>query len=240
MNTKLNPNEPWVCAGYGRCYKDADPTSTPECSCGTEMYTGPRCEFNITDPKDVAWSECNLQCSNDGICLKGAVKPIAEIFIPFIEGTKKSGLFDYETPEFEYCYCPDGFFGVQCDKQYDICGRRDHICFHGSKCKNDGGEWGCDCEGTESAGLYCQYKATDDCGDGDLELFCTNKATCTLDSSSNAVCACSEGWEGSKCETEVKLASTSGGGDEWSSASVAGRLVSMLSIAVLSIALVIV
>mmetsp|Transcript_6894 Transcript_6894/g.16019 ORF Transcript_6894/g.16019 Transcript_6894/m.16019 type:complete len:960 (+) Transcript_6894:239-3118(+) len=240
-NSKMNPNEPWTCAGYGRCYKEeGGPTSTPQCYCGSDMFTGPRCEFNKDDPKDVAWSQCSLQCSNDGICLKGAAKPIAEIFIPFVEGTKKSGLFDYQTPDFEYCYCPDGFFGVQCDKQYDICGNKDHICFHGSKCKNDGGEWGCDCAGTESAGLYCQYKSTDDCGDGNLETFCTNEGTCSLDSSSNAVCACSDGWEGTKCETEVKVATPSGGGGDWSSSAVAGTLVSILSIAMLSIVLVIV
>jgi len=181
-----------------------------------------------------------LQCSNDGICLKGATKPVAEIFIPFVEGTKKSGLFDYQTPNFEYCYCPDGFFGVQCDLQYDICGNKDHICFHGSTCTNNGGEWGCDCAGTESAGLYCQYKATDNCGDSDAETFCTNGSTCTLDSNSNAVCACQEGWEGTKCETEIKLAAPAGGGDNnWSSATVAGALVSISSLAMVSLALIV-
>ncbi|CAJ1907031.1 unnamed protein product [Cylindrotheca closterium] len=237
FSSKMNPNEAWSCAGYGKCFKEGQ-DSIPQCSCDT-TFTGPRCEFDINDPKDVAWSECSLECSNGGVCLKGATKPIADIFIPFTEGTKKSGLFDYQTPDFEYCYCPDGFFGVQCDKQYDICGNREHICFHGSKCKNDSGAWGCDCRGTESAGLYCQYKATDDCGDSNLDTFCTNEAACTLDSSSDALCTCVEGWEGTKCEIEVKLAAPSGGEGGWSSApTLAGTLLSVLSVALLSVALV--
>ncbi|CAJ1906993.1 unnamed protein product [Cylindrotheca closterium] len=234
IRSNVNPNEAWSCAGYGKCFKEGQ-DSIPQCSCDT-TFTGPRCEFDINDPKDVAWSECSLECSNGGVCLKGATKPIADIFIPFTEGTKKSGLFDYQTrPDFEYCYCPDGFFGVQCDKQYDICGNREHICFHGSKCENDGGAWGCDCRGTESAGLYCQYKATDDCGDSNLDTFCTNEATCTFDFSSDALCTCVEGWEGTKCETEVKLAAPSGGEGDYSSApTLAGTLLSVLSVALLS------
>ena len=53
-------------------------------------------------------------------------------------------------------------------------------------------------------------------------------------------CTCAEGWEGTKCETEVKLAAPAGGESDWSSAALTGTLISILSIAMLSVVLVIV
>ena len=167
------PNEAFFCSNSGSCTSDAS------CAC-FDTYFGPRCEYSVYDDKDLDWGECRLECKHGGICLKGYVKPVAELFFPFLEATKKSQLFNYSsTSDFEYCHCPKGFFGVQCENQYELCGRGEHICFHGSKCRNSGGEWGCDCAGTESAGLYCQYQATDDCGDSEPETFCTNDSTCS-------------------------------------------------------------
>ena len=50
-------------------------------------------------------------------------------------------------------------------------------------------------------------------------------------------CACKEGWEGSKCETEIKLAAPAGGGDSWSSATATGTFVSVVSLLMLSLAI---
>lgn len=207
-----NPNENWQCANYGRCFYGS---SGPQCRCD-RGWEGPRCEANTTDTKDIAWSQCTLECQNDGACLKGVVKPIASMFTKFLEATKKSNLFDYApSANFEYCYCPTGFFGVDCEMQYELCGNQEHICFHGSTCEETGGDWTCDCTGTESAGLYCQYQATDDCGDSDADTFCTNGSTCGAD---KKTCSCLEGWEGDKCEVEIKTAAIQGGNEKWSDA----------------------
>lgn len=219
------PNEPYFCSNFGICGE----VEGAVCDC-PEAFFGPRCEFSEFFEEDLSWGACSLQCEHDGICLKGYAKPVAEIFFPFLEATEKSQLFNYTTTAgFEYCYCPNGFFGVQCEMQYELCGEGEHICFHGSKCQETGGQWTCDCTGKESAGLYCQYEATDDCGDSDVETFCANGATCTL--STDPECSCFDGWEGAKCESEVKLAAPAGDGDDhWSSASIAGTLKPILSI----------
>jgi len=161
------------------------------------------------------------------------------MFHPFLETTKKSKLFDYApTPNYEYCYCQEGNFGVDCRKEYELCGDGEHICFHGSSCSQNVFGWTCDCAGTQGAGLYCQYEATDDCGDDDPETFCTNGGTCNL--GSDPICDCAEGWEGPKCETEAKVAATAGDGSErWSSANAVARaLVPIMSTAFMGLCLV--
>jgi hypothetical protein len=172
-----NPNEPWICTNFGQCILT---TSGTECSC-TGGYEGPRCEYSALIAEDLEWGICGLQCQNEGKCLKGAVKPLADIFFPFLEATKSSELFSYApTDDFEYCYCPPGFFGVQCEEQYELCDGGEHICFHGSTCQNGtGDQWECDCSEALAAGLYCQYEATDICDDQDVTKFCTNDGTCS-------------------------------------------------------------
>jgi len=226
-----NPNENWKCANYGRCFYGS---SGPQCRCDNG-WLGTRCETNSSDTKDIAWSQCNLACMNGGSCLKGVVKPIANMFTRFLEPTKKSKLFDYApSPNYEYCYCPTGYFGVQCEMQYELCGNGEHICFHGSTCEQTGGEWTCDCIGTESAGLYCQYQATDDCGDSEEDTFCTNGSTCGADKK----CSCLEGWEGDRCEVEIKQAAIQGGDAKWSDANAIRSSLAILFWTIASIALV--
>ncbi|CAJ1969999.1 unnamed protein product [Cylindrotheca closterium] len=227
-------NEPWSCSNAGRCYYG---DSGPLCFCpGT--FTGPRCEYDSTDAADMAWSTCGLTCDNGGICLKGPNKPIGEIFLPFLEATKKAGLFDNQsTEDFEYCYCPAGFFGVECEKQYELCGDDgEHICFHGSKCEKSGDEWGCNCDGTLGAGLFCQYEATDTCGDEDVSTFCTNQGTCTL--GGDPVCSCVDGWEGSQCEIDpsAPLFDANDGNDSWSGGATVGNSWSVALTALMGIA----
>ncbi|CAJ1963715.1 unnamed protein product [Cylindrotheca closterium] len=230
FNDATNPNENWQCANDGRCFYGS---SGPQCRCDWN-WQGPRCEVNSTDTKDIAWSQCNLACQNGGSCLKGVVKPIASMFTRFLEPTKKSELFDFApSANFEYCYCPSGFFGVECEMQYELCGNGEHICFHGSTCEQTGGEWTCDCMGTESAGLYCQYQATDDCGDSEQDTFCTNGSTCGADKK----CSCLDGWEGDKCEVEIKTAAIQGGDDKWSDANLTRSSLAILLWTIASIAL---
>ena len=176
-----NPNGPLFCVNDGICGADV-------CLCGDE-YFGPRCEYWIEERKDVEWvSTCQLTCQNEGQCTKG-VKPVADIFLPFLDRTTKSGLFEYvPSDSFDYCWCPPGYFGDECEHQYDLCGAGEHICFHGSKCTNEtsgSSSWECDCSNVLAAGLFCQFEATAICGEpaegenlGNSN-FCTNGGTCS-------------------------------------------------------------
>jgi hypothetical protein len=96
----------------------------------------------------------------------------------------------------EHCVCPDGFFGIQCEHQLEICPGGDHVCLHGSKCVAQGetvdGDLShkCDCDhGFDAvekyAGKFCQYTSTDICtkngrpGVGKANFaFCVNNGTC--------------------------------------------------------------
>eukprot|EP00526_Cylindrotheca_closterium_P002229 CAMPEP_0113626410 /NCGR_PEP_ID=MMETSP0017_2-20120614/13658_1 /TAXON_ID=2856 /ORGANISM="Cylindrotheca closterium" /LENGTH=930 /DNA_ID=CAMNT_0000536589 /DNA_START=162 /DNA_END=2954 /DNA_ORIENTATION=+ /assembly_acc=CAM_ASM_000147 len=234
--SKDHNNEPWACSNGGRCYYGD--SSGPSCYC-QEPFTGPRCEYDSTNAADMAWSSCGLTCNNGGTCLKGPNKPIGDIFLPFLEATKKAGLFDYKsTDDFEYCYCPAGFFGVQCEEQYELCGDDgEHICFHGSKCEKSGDEWGCNCDGTLGAGRFCQYKATDTCGDEDVSTFCTNQGTCTL--GADPVCSCVNGWEGAQCEIDPSAPAfvPNDGGGSWSGGATVGKSWSVALLALMGIAI---
>lgn len=75
---------------------------------------------------------------------------------------------------FQHCVCPDGFFGVQCEHQLDVCPGGTHVCLHGSKCvainesDPDNLKHQCDCDDSfnsiqQFAGKYCQYESTDMC-----------------------------------------------------------------------------
>ena len=80
------PNEPFFCTNFGECSGE---TENEACGC-PEAFFGPRCEYSVFSVEDLLWGDCRLECQQNGICLKGYVKPIAEIFFPFLEATQKS------------------------------------------------------------------------------------------------------------------------------------------------------
>jgi hypothetical protein len=87
-------------------------------------------------------------------------------------------------PAFEYCVCPDGYAGNQCEYVAHQCPQSDHVCFHGSECVKSGEDYKCNCDAPQKAGVssaihlagpYCQHKATSEC---QSENFCVNNGVC--------------------------------------------------------------
>lgn len=87
----------------------------------------------------------------------------------------------------EYCFCPDGFTGPECETKIEICGEGDHVCLHGSMCETNGGKHSCNCAVNEMnlkfAGSFCEHSPSSICTPSGLQetnefAFCTNGGTC--------------------------------------------------------------
>ena len=135
----------------------------------------------IEDPD----TDCSLECQNFGVCRMGSkdlgyMKEIAET-TPY--------LYQTHDANFQHCVCRDGFTGLYCEHEVDVCGEGQHICLHGSTCVRNGDEHLCDCLDASTdvsdtyAGLACQHAATDICTAGDMSpghqlAFCVNGGIC--------------------------------------------------------------
>ena len=169
--TEANPMP--FCANHGTCrYKYENHPEQP-CEC-SEGYAGPHCEYMSDEvPK------CTLKCQNGGKCMVGAVS-WEDIF--------KETLF-----ESQYCMCPDGYSGDECEHAPQPCGD-ELICLNGGSCVklNDNGveTYHCDCTsaGTEDrafAGEACEYPSSTICSeelDNNGRHFCVNGGTCEEES----------------------------------------------------------
>ena len=119
----------------------------------------------------------------------------------------------------EHCVCPQGYFGVQCQHELEICPGSDHVCLHGSKCvaedETTNLSHSCDCDSgfdaiEKIAGKYCQYTSTDICtkngrpGVGKANFaFCVNSGKCKAkvrDNQRHPGCTCPDGFAGDHCE----------------------------------------
>lgn len=138
---------------------------------------------------------------------------------------------------FQHCVCPEGFFGIQCEHELEVCPGGEHVCLHGSKCvpdfddfDEDGNEAAvnhkCDCDtGFDAvekyAGKFCQYTSTDICtkngtpGVGKANFaFCVNNGICKArvnDDEAHPGCDCEEGFVGDHCEFSEDNAPLPGG-----------------------------
>lgn len=91
----------------------------------------------------------------------------------------------------EHCVCPTGYSGLSCEVPTQLCPDGIHVCFHGSVCVYEEEKYKCDCDETDTAGLFCQHKATVECNNGGVE-FCVNSGECTDDGK----CRCQQGYQG--------------------------------------------
>jgi hypothetical protein len=167
------------------------------CNCN-DGFVGPVCEFVDMEMKPI---ECNLVCSNNGICRKGA-KDLSALQNFTLHGRRhlvtavvnpSSAAYN---EDFEHCVCPAGYAGLRCEFQVDLCpGTPTHICMNGGSCEPDATgdslEFTCDCDAAKNTtsrftGNYCEMASTQFCttdkrktehGKGQY-AFCTNGGQC--------------------------------------------------------------
>jgi hypothetical protein len=182
------------------------------CDCLTGFH-GPMCEFRDTEFLE---KNCTLSCDNKGECRTG----MKDISLISQFGSDLEDFNQTHTDTWEHCVCPDGYFGVQCEHELEICpGPNPHVCLHGSKCvaqdETTSLSHSCNCDaGFDSiekhAGKFCQYTSTAICtkngqpGVGKANFaFCVNSGTCKAqveDNESHPGCICDEEFAGDHCE----------------------------------------
>lgn len=174
-----DPNGRQFCTNGGTC---PDSPYKP-CTCPSG-FSGPRCAFkNGEDGLDYA--ECDLPCMNGGTCQKG-FKDLDQVYEMFPDEIEY--LVNETHQDFEHCVCPEGFYGIRCEYEVDDCDAESYVCLHGSTCRENKGRSSCVCENSDhlTAGLYCEFFATQQC---DKTLappepghrgFCTNGGLCIV------------------------------------------------------------
>ena len=81
------------------------------------------------------------------------------------------------------CTCPDGWSGIRCGREFEVCGDTGHYCYHGGKCITDletsveADKLFCDCSdavhnGFHYVGKFCEHRGAEQCGN--TEKFCSN------------------------------------------------------------------
>lgn len=186
------------CVNGGVCKHDGE----LGCNCPDE-YTGLSCEFYIgnsvtTNEQDIGKPEvddlpvedvpkCTLDCAGHGTCTYG-IKDHS----PLGSATYANGL-NQTHDNYQHCVCKEGYTGIYCDRQIDLCRHGDLFCLHGSKCRLDTttGATFCDChlaggeDGELYYGEYCEFIITTTCSFSEgienndpRAAFCVNDGVC--------------------------------------------------------------
>jgi hypothetical protein len=127
---------------------------------------------------------CSLKCQNGGTCRYGVkslgVASDLASTTPYLNSTYSN--------EFEHCVCRDGFLGLYCEHEVQVCGDGKLICLHGGECVLNGEVHSCDCQnayinGSTASGSSCQHSATEICTEkgrapGHALSFCVNGGSC--------------------------------------------------------------
>lgn len=173
--------------------------------------SAPQSQSNEGEPiLKPAQAACSLQCLNEGVCSKGA-KDLGIInHLSNVEEISQS-----YNEDFEHCVCKDGYVGLQCEHEVEICPSGTHVCLYGSKCVKFGNVDGCDCSESNDfnlAGESCEHKSSRPgetiCTKGDVGVvtprsFCLNGGSCNAYVSAHeahAGCSCIGKWSGPHCE----------------------------------------
>jgi hypothetical protein len=159
------------------------------CTCPTG-FKGNRCEYK----EEAIIPSCNLNCEHDGNCHKGT-----KDFGTAIHSNWGLEFLNNSQIDYEYCVCPTGYTGLQCEYEVETCNKGEHNCLHGGSCvkvttKDGKIKHACDCQDATNsthnfAGLFCEHASTSLCivedsstsqgEDGkSLLSFCTNDGTC--------------------------------------------------------------
>lgn len=190
--TQCGDSTELFCVNGGYCKEDYMDAPHRPCRCGPD-HDGPHCEF-----AKGAVPECTLDCHNGGVCNVGIRS--------FVEGDSYLQWSNYTN--YQYCDCPVGFYGPQCDIPSSKCG--EHHCFNGGVCVTKRGAGGitkehCDCNAAHTdavsyGGRYCQYESTTFCAqniDENGQLFCVNDGDCR-EQGAHLGCDCPDGYHGRK------------------------------------------
>jgi hypothetical protein len=164
------------CVNGGSCKTNHFLNMSEPCIC-LDGFKGQHCEY-----KEAEKPSCDLECNNHGVCQLGEqhyMKP----YDTFLD----SGI------DLQYCSCPDGYFGTQCEYKGRLCG--DKHCFNGGACveleQADGTTiFSCDCstafdDENSYAGEFCEAESTSFCSrmpDHNGQQFCVNGGSCKGDS----------------------------------------------------------
>ena len=135
-------------------------------------------------------TNCDLKCQNGGTCRVG-VKDVG-VFADLKQNAPYVN--DTSHDNFQHCVCPDGYYGVYCEEQVQVCGDSEHLCLNGGKCiRNDQDETACDCVNVDTsgavpsayAGNHCEHPVNDICTEDSIAAmesaplsFCVNGGTC--------------------------------------------------------------
>ena len=106
-----DPNGRQFCTNDGTCPND----SHKPCTC-PKGYTGPRCASRTHEAQDDSfYSQCNLDCQNNGTCHKGN-KDLEREYRQY-ESDNSEYRDDTTEPQdsYEHCVCPVGFYGIHCE-----------------------------------------------------------------------------------------------------------------------------
>jgi hypothetical protein len=199
----------FFCVNNGEC-NTTDPYKG--CAC-QEHYRGFHCQFYVQNPADITDANkpvvsdtgnsdtpanpvsdlpeqvaCDLDCGEHGVCNIG-VKDNSNLgyaaFAPHLSETT--------TEDFRHCVCSEGWVGLFCDQEIQVCDGNVGIsfCLHGAQCKRAGPlqPTTCDCATATSSlgdsfiGDHCEHFSTDVCsiaqgGPAKPIAFCTNGGTC--------------------------------------------------------------
>ena len=137
-------------------------------------------------------ADCQLQCRNGGMCDFGS----AEHGFASQDSTNGDPT-KLANGNRDYCKCPEGWTGLQCEIKYVVCDENQHTCLNGAPCEEtadgDGNlYYHCECDAANSdlsssyARHFCEHAATVSCnntidtatGQPDKASFCTNGGRC--------------------------------------------------------------
>jgi hypothetical protein len=181
------------CLNQSPCKSNWQDTPDLPCACA-DGYAGEHCEFKCAGndgnvgregcDTSIQFDLCDLECEHSGFCVQGtrAGDPALSLIEIWADDAQDM-----------YCQCPGNFTGTNCEHEVEVCGNDDHVCLHGSKCKQeDDGSYGCECSSAWTvellfAGKFCQHHHTDICTPSGvpefyngmaIPAFCVNDGIC--------------------------------------------------------------
>jgi hypothetical protein len=141
--------------------------------------------YLLRSPANAKRLLASMENLNAGKNIQKGIKDLQEVYEKFSD--EIVDIFNETHSDFEHCVCPEGFYGIRCEYEVEECSET-HVCFHGSTCRETASGSSCVCEDSDhlTAGLFCEFFATEDCDESlapspsDYRGFCTNGGLCVV------------------------------------------------------------